>query len=228
MTDLTLPSDPSAAADRLEHYCVVLTRPIAFIGVLGMLLAAGVTVIDVLMRWLASTAITALNEITAMVFAVAVAACIPAGLAGHVNLKVDILARWLTGRVAAWLDAVGDLLLLLFFLLLTWRIAVFAGSLAAQGRTTLILGWPIAPFMYAVALLLGIGTLVQAMIAGDAMHRALAGRAIAQGAQASAVVTAVVLGITLAALALIAFGLFEFAWLSRWANRNIGLAVTIA
>src|SRR5205807_792570 len=43
-----------------------------------------------------------------------------------------------------------------------------------------------------------------------------------------AVVTAVVLGVTLAALALIAFGLFEFAWLSRWANRNIGLAVTIA
>ena len=71
MTDLTLPSAPSAAADRLEHYCVVLTRPIAFIGVLGMLLAAGVTVVDVLMRWLASTAITALNEITAMVFAVA-------------------------------------------------------------------------------------------------------------------------------------------------------------
>src|SRR5947207_4915842 len=118
-----------------------------------MLIAAGITVADVLMRWLASTAITALNEITAMVFAVAVAACIPAGLAGGVNLKVDILARWLTGRAAALLDALGGVLLLLFFLVLTWRIAVFAGSLAEQGRTTLILGWPTAPFMYAVALL---------------------------------------------------------------------------
>src|SRR5499427_9348385 len=146
MTDLTLPSDPSAAADRLEHYCVVLTRPIAFIGVLGMLLAAGVTVIDVLMRWLASTAITALNEITAMVFAVAVAACMPAGLAGGVNLKIDLLARWITGRLAAWLEALGALLLLIFFAVLAWRIGVFAESLMNQGRTTVILQWPQAPF----------------------------------------------------------------------------------
>src|SRR5882724_5006894 len=106
-----------------------------------MLIAAGITVADVLMRWLASTAIPALNEITALVFAVAVAACIPAGLAGGVNLRIDILARWLTGRVAAWLDALGALLLLLFFFTLTWRIAVFAQNLMEQGRTTVILGW---------------------------------------------------------------------------------------
>ena len=77
-----------------------------------MLIVASATVVDVLMRWLASTAITALNEITALVFAVAVAACIPAGLASGVNLRIDLLARWLTGRVAAWLDALGALLLL--------------------------------------------------------------------------------------------------------------------
>jgi TRAP-type C4-dicarboxylate transport system permease small subunit len=85
--------DISSPWERLVQHCVVVTRPIAFLGVLGMLIAAGVTVVDVLLRWLASTAITALNEITAMVFAVAVAACIPAGLAGRVNLKIDILAR---------------------------------------------------------------------------------------------------------------------------------------
>ena len=150
--------------------CVVLTRPVAFIGVLGMLIAAGITVADVLMRWLASTAITALNEITAMVFAVAVSACIPAGLAGGVNLKVDILARWLTPG-GGGLDALGGVLLL-FFPVLTWRIAVFAGSLAEQGRTTLILAG-MAPFMSAVALLLGIGTLVQVVVA--AMHAPGAG-----------------------------------------------------
>src|SRR5262249_57604334 len=107
----------------------VLTRPIAFVGVLGMLIVAGVTVVDVLLRWLASSAITALNEITAMAFAVAVAACIPAGLAGRVNLKVDILARWLTARVDAWLDALGGPLLLIFFLLLTCLIPLFPASL---------------------------------------------------------------------------------------------------
>jgi tripartite ATP-independent transporter DctM subunit len=211
----------------LLNACVILTRPIAFIGVLGMLIAAGITVADVLMRWLASTAITALNEITAMVFAVAVSACIPAGLAGGVNLKVDILARWLTARAAAWLDALGGGLLLLFFLVLTWRIAVFAGSLAEQGRTTLILGWPMAPFMYAVALLLGIGTLVQVAVAGDAVYRALTHQRSEQP-EGSQIVTTAVLVSTIAAFALVIYGLIEFAWLSRWAAQHIGLAVTIA
>jgi tripartite ATP-independent transporter DctM subunit len=211
----------------LLNTCVILTRPIAFIGVLGMLIAAGITVADVLMRWLASTAITALNEITAMVFAVAVSACIPAGLAGGVNLKVDILARWLTARAAAWLDALGGALLLLLFAVLTWRIAVFAGSLAEQGRTTLILGWPTAPFMYAVAFLLGIGTLVQIVVAGDAIRRALPHQESEQP-EGSQIVTAVVLVSTIAAFALVIYGLIEFAWLSRWATQHIGLAVTIA
>ena len=102
MTDLARPLASAPITERLERACVTLTRPIAFVGVLGMLIAAGVTVVDVLMRWLASTAITALNEITAMAFAVAVAACMPAGLAGGVNLRIDLLSRWITGRVAAW------------------------------------------------------------------------------------------------------------------------------
>src|SRR5262249_20958109 len=160
MTHLAAAIDSAPPPRPLVHLCAIVTRPIAFIGVLGMLIAAAVTVLDVLMRWLASTAITALNEITAMVFAVAVAACMPAGLAGGVNLRIDILARWLTGRVAAWLDALGTLLLLLFFLILSWRIALYADSLMAQGRTTLILGWPIAPFMYAAPTLPRIRTLV--------------------------------------------------------------------
>ena len=228
MTDLAGPLEQPPLAERSERYCVTFTRPIAFIGVLGMLVAAAITVVDVLMRWLASTAITALNEITSLVFAVAVAACIPAGLAGGVNLKIDILARWLTGRVGAWLDALGALLLFVFFLLLTWRIAVYAESLVAQGRTTLILSWPIAPAMYAVAFLFGIGTLVQAVLTVNATRRALTDWAAPQAEQASPVVTIIVLLVAGVVFALVAFVLFEFAWATRWALQNIGLAVTVA
>src|SRR5262249_18437554 len=151
-----------------------------------------VTVIDVLMRWLANTAITALNEITALVFAVAVSACIPAGLAGRVNLRIDLLARWLTGRVAAWLDAFGALLLLLFFFRLAWRIGVYGSKLADQGRTTVILGWPLAPCMYAVSCLLWLGTIVQAVVAVSAARQAIVYQSNTQRAEASPVVTAIV------------------------------------
>ncbi len=109
---------------RLEHICVVATRPIASIGVAGMLLGAGATVADVLLRWLFNSPLPALNEIVAMLFAVAITATLPAGLANKVNLRIDLLTRFMTRRLGQWLDAIGGIFLLVFFLVLTWQIAV--------------------------------------------------------------------------------------------------------
>jgi TRAP-type C4-dicarboxylate transport system permease small subunit len=212
VTDHAPQAAPVSLLERAERLCTAWSRPIAFIGVLGMLGAAAVTVFDVLMRWLAGTAITALNEIEAVIFAVAVAACMPAGLAGGVNLKVDILARWLTGRVAAWLDSLGAVLLLIFFAVLTWRIWVYADSLAHQGRTTLILRWPLPPFMYAVSILLGIGALVQAVVAGNAIRRAALARPPTGGE--SVIMTAIVVVTALAVFAVIGWCLFNFGFVS--------------
>ena len=58
MTDIAPATVAAPVAERLETFCIAFTRPVAFIGVLGMLIVASATVIDVLMRWLASTAIT--------------------------------------------------------------------------------------------------------------------------------------------------------------------------
>ena len=132
--------------DQLETWLAALTRPLAWIGVLGMLAAATATVVDVLLRWLAGRGVLALNEIVSMVFGVAIAACIPAGVAGGINVKIDIFARWITGRLAAWLDVFRSACLL-FFAVLTYRIYVFTGTLYAQGRSTVILGWPMWPFI---------------------------------------------------------------------------------
>jgi tripartite ATP-independent transporter DctM subunit len=226
MTDDALPSAPVSLIERAEQICATWSRPIAFIGVLGMLAAAAVTVFDVLMRWLAGTAIIALNEIEAMIFAVAVAACMPAGLAGGVNLKVDILARWLTGRVAAWLDALGAVLLLIFFVILTWRVWVFAGALMQEGRTTLILRMPLPPFMYAVSALFGVGTLVQAVVAANAIRKAWLTRPSAEGE--SPAMTLIVVPTAIAVLVFIGWCLLNFSFVSHWTQNNLGLAVGTA
>lgn len=228
MTAAAPPLAPATSLERLEQFCVVATRPLAFIGVVGMLAAGCVTVADVLMRWLASTAITALNEITALVFAVAVAACMPAGLAGGVNLRVDLLSRWITGRVAAWLDAFGALLLLIFFVLLTRGIWLYADSLFQQGRTTLILGVRLAPSMYAVAVLLGIGAAVQVVVAVNAARRALT-YAVQPGArEASLVVTAIALTVAGVMVVFAVVAAIDFSIVARWTEHNVGLAVTFA
>src|SRR5262245_29865993 len=155
------PPPPPSIFDRLEAWLAALTRPLSAIGVLGMLAAATATVVDVLLRWLAGRGVLALNEIVSMVFGVAIAACIPSGGAGGVNLKIDIFARWLTGRLAAWLDVFGSSLLLLFFAVLTWQIYLFTGTLYAQARSTVILGWPMWPFIAVADTLFAIATLLQ-------------------------------------------------------------------
>jgi tripartite ATP-independent transporter DctM subunit len=169
----TLPA--ALRGDLGEHLESVLTqasRVLATLCVMGMLALAGITLADVLLRWLFRGGVTALNEIVGMAFAVAIAACIPAGLARGVNLKIDLLADRMSPRTLAWLHFASAVALFAFFGILAWQIWVYSDSLAAGNRTTVILGWPVAPFMYAVSLLLAFGVVVQAVMAWNALRRA--------------------------------------------------------
>ena len=213
--------------DQLETWLAALTRPLASIGVLGMLAAATATVVDVLLRWLAGRGVLALNEIVSMVFGVAIAACIPAGVAGGVNLKIDIFARWITGRLAAWLDVFGSSLLLLFFAVLTYRIYVFTGTLYAQGRSTVILGWPMWPFISVADALFAIATVIQAVIVLNKVRRALI-YAPAPDEQSYRVATYIALILGLLVIALAAYAVVDFPGLSFWASDHPGAAVGIA
>ena len=211
--------------DALERHCVRLTRPVAFLGVIGMLVAAGATVVDVLLRWLANSGVSALNEIVALSFVVAVSACIPSGLSQGVNLTVDLLQKRFTARAAAWLHAIGATLLGVFFALLSWRVALYAGTLS--GNTTVIRGWPMAPFFYAGAALLGLGVLVQIVVAVNRIRRALGvppGEKIAY--QSPLTLAAILTGIAIAALAVWIGS--DFAAFSRWAQANPATTVLVA
>jgi tripartite ATP-independent transporter DctM subunit len=211
--------------DGIEAQCVRVTRPIAVIGVLGMLIVAGLTLVDILGRWFFNAPLPALNEVVAEVFAVAVAACIPSGLAQGVNLTVDILGRWVRGRLAAWLSATGSVLLLVFYGMLAWQIEAFARSLAEQHRITVILGWPVAPFMYAVAALFAVGAAVQAVVAANALRKAAAQ---APGDEAGSAARASVVVVAALALALAGWAVLDLDGLSRLAQAHPAFAVLVA
>ncbi len=155
-TALTPPS--ILPIELLEQKLGGLSRVVAIACTCGMLFVAGATMIDVVMRWIANEPIPAMNEIVQMIFSVAtIAACIPAGLNQRVNLKIDLVARYFSPPVHAWLEVLGGACLWLFYAVLAWGIAVYAGALAEDGKATVILGLPEAPFMYAVAALFGFG-----------------------------------------------------------------------
>src|SRR5262249_9783821 len=132
--------DDSSLLGRLEAQCRVLAQPVAFVGVMGMLIVACVTMADVLLRWIAGSGIFALNEIVSMVFAIAVTACLPYGVAAGINLRLDLLETRIVGRLAAWVNAIGMTLSLVFLVILAWRLKVRADDMVRSNDLTLIFG----------------------------------------------------------------------------------------
>ena len=216
--------------ERLENHLRRMARPIAFIGVLGMLVVSGITLLDVLLRWVMHRGITGLTEIVGMVFAVAVAACIPSGVAQGINLKIDILKPLITGRLQAWMNVTGAGLLCLFFSLLSWQIFVHASSMAEQGRTTPILLWPMAPFICTVAVLLTAASIIQALVFVNNLCRVLGlGWKICEGeGTASLPVRVIAVCFAVLILALVVFGMAHFSGLAGWITSHTVLAVITA
>jgi tripartite ATP-independent transporter DctM subunit len=204
--------------DRLEFWLGETSEVVAVACVCGMLFVAAVTMMDVLLRWVANEPIAAINEIVQMTFSVAIAACIPAGMTQRVNLKIDLVARYFSPRMKAWLEVLGSAFLWVFYAVLAWRIYHYAATLGQEGRTTVILGLPQAPFMYGVSLLLAFGAVVQAVIITNETRRACA-----YGA----------LGIVAAAMTTLAIAASAWLWIhnagviSSWVQTHIGLSVTI-
>jgi C4-dicarboxylate transporter DctM subunit len=204
--------------DRLEHWLGETSLVVAMACVCGMLFVAALTMCDVLLRWFANEPIAAINEIVQMTFSVAIAACIPAGMMQRVNLKIDLVARYFSPTLKAWLEVLGSASLWLFYGVLAWRILLYAETLATQGRTTVILGLPQAPFMVCVAVLLGFGTLLQTIIIVNESRRAAA-HGIA------GIVGAVVGGLAIGGASW--WWVAHQAMLAAWAQSHIGLAVTL-
>lgn len=177
----TLANAQDGLAGRIDALLRAVTRPVAFAGVLGMLAVAGVTVAAVILRWTGAGGIVAINEIVGMAFAVAVAATLPAATAQRVHLKIDLLGPVMGPRLRLWLDLLGALLLLTFLFLLAREVQTHAGRMLSTGRTTPILGWPIGPFMQAVAVMFWATAAAQALVCALDVRRAVLGPGAVRG-----------------------------------------------
>lgn len=218
-SDRPAPGPALRLLDGAERLARTLSRPVAFAGVLGMLAIALVTVAGVLVRWTGQGGIPAMNEIVAMLFAVAVAATLPAATAQRGHLKIDLLGPLVGPGLRRWLDLLGALALLVFLVLLAREVQAYGFRLIRGERTTAILGWPVGRFMLAVAALIWAAAAAQAVIAAADAARALAAPA-REGGRTHPAVWALLI-VTLAVL----------AWLTWWGwsdFRGLARAVTQA
>lgn len=206
----------------------LLTRSANIVSVLavaGMLTGALVVVADVLTRWLLGSAIVALNEVMSQIFAMAIAATLPAGAARRVNLKVDLIGFAIGPRLNAWLTMAGSLLLAALFALLAWRIWTLGLRFQTQGRATLILNWPLAPTYFFVCAAMSAAALVQL---GNAVVDAMALRR-AEGEGRTTPLGAAVVGLTaVLTIGAVLWLLVDQRSLAAFASERPGLFVTLA
>ena len=154
---------------------IALTQRIAFIGVVGMLAIGILTTVDVvILRGMFRRPIPGSNEFLNTIFAVAIAAVLASGLAQRANLEIDVLKARLGPVRTAWLRAAGAALLTVLLALITWRLAVYSYEAQARGKITVILQWPLWPFLWPITALFAVCVPVQFIVCARHVADAMA------------------------------------------------------
>ena len=131
---------------RLESRIVRWTRAIAVVGFVGLLVVSLLTMLDVLLRWIANAPIKGLNDINGLAIAIVIASCLPLVVAQRQNISIRFLGEVAGAGASRWLDAFGSGALLAFVALIGWQLVVYTSGLAESGRTTWHLRIPVTPY----------------------------------------------------------------------------------
>lgn len=164
----------------------MLTRRLALIGVVGMLLIALGTITDVMLRWLFNHPLVGFSEIVEVGLAVAIGATFAAGAAGRVNLTIDILADHLSEGITRWLKLLGASALLVLYVLLAWQMGLHASDLQNRGAATIYLDLKRSPYIWTVAVLLAATCAAQLVVVLASLREALVAPARGDSVDATA------------------------------------------
>lgn len=150
-------------------------RAVSLIGLVGLLILAGMIVVEVLLRWLFDFPILGIPDASPLIVTVAVASCFPLVFAQKRNVTVRLVGNALGRRVFSILEAFGSMVVLIIFCAFTWHLWRYAGKVAASHETTLVVSWAIAPWYRAATVLLIMCIPVQAFIFYGQIKSALYG-----------------------------------------------------
>lgn len=136
-------------------------RRVASVAVAAVLLIAFANVLDIVLRNWFSMSLYGLNEINALLVAIAVSTCLPYGLQTGSALVIRVLEQRVSTGSREVLGLISALLSVVFFALLAWRTWDVAATMARTGQTTIMTNIAKAPFFYGVAIALGLAAFLQ-------------------------------------------------------------------
>lgn len=163
---------------RIDRTTRAAASAVACLAVLLILLAAGLTAVDIFMRSILSSPLFGTNDIVILLLTVAVVACFPYALSIRQHIQVSLVGRALGARGYWALDLFANLVTLAVFAGFTFEFAERAGRLGAMHSGTQLLQIPLEPVWWVAAALLAFGTVAQgiatfgsaiALARGDAM-----------------------------------------------------------
>ena len=94
------------------------------------------------------------------------------------NISIKFIDTFFGRRASRYLDAVASVAMEAALVLVAWRIFIYAFQVRRAGDVTFMLAAPIAPFWLAVASLIALTSLVQALVIVLEIRRCL-GREVA-------------------------------------------------
>lgn len=138
--------------DRIERYLTLYTRFAAVLGVFFLLMVAGLSVLDIVVREATGRPVRGSNDIAGLLTIVIVAACFPAGLLERRQIKVTLLGTLLGPAASRVLDTIGALLTALMFVLIAYYVTLYAQRVTGTAQYTMVLNIPIGPWWWAAAI----------------------------------------------------------------------------
>lgn len=150
-----------------------LAYALALVGFTGLLVLAVMVVADIVLRAVADHPLQGVNDVAAVVMAVVVSACIPNSLLARQNISIEVLGQILGGRVRYAIDLFASLVVLLFFVLMTWQFTQYAASVSASGEQTWVLKWPVGPWWWFATLCFAVSVLAQILVVSQDAARLL-------------------------------------------------------
>lgn len=131
---------------RWEEIIRKLTRVIAMIGLVCMVVLTLATIADVLGRWLFNHPIHGVHDLFKLVIAVVVASFFPATLIERHHISITFLGNALGERARHVLNTLANAALLGFLVVMSWQLVRYVIDVRDAGETTWILQWSVAPW----------------------------------------------------------------------------------
>lgn len=140
--------------DRIDARLRRMANIVAMVAIAGLMIQCLVIFVDVMLRWLFSSPLLGLEDITKLLVIIVITACFPASFLNRGHIKIEFLGKGLGPRAERLLNAFGSAVLFVFITLIAWQMIVYAVDSTGSGEITWIMRLPVYPAYWIAALVL--------------------------------------------------------------------------